>query len=54
VAVASLEARLLEQVDFALPEREFHVLTHRDRHSSRAAQAFLEMLNVAPAVKRRK
>lgn len=54
VAVASLEAGLLEQVDFPLPEREFHLLTHYDRHSSRAAQAFLEMLNAAPAVKRRK
>jgi DNA-binding transcriptional LysR family regulator len=54
VAVASLEAGLLQQVDFPLPEREFHVLTHRDRHSSRAAQAFLELLNAAPAAKRRK
>ena len=54
VAVGSLEAGLLHQVDFPMPEREFHVLTHRDRHSSRAAQAFLEMLDVAPAVKGRK
>lgn len=52
VAVASLEAELLQQVDFRLPEREFHVVTHRERNASRAAQAFLEMLNVAPGATR--
>ena len=45
VAVPSLEAGLLQQIDFRLPEREFCVLTHRERHASRAARAFLEMLN---------
>jgi hypothetical protein len=35
-----------------LPEREFHVVTHRERNVSRAAQAFLEMLNVAPGATR--
>jgi DNA-binding transcriptional LysR family regulator len=54
VAVSSLEAGLLEEIEFRLPEREFHVLTHRDRHCSRAAQAFLEMLTSASAAKRRK
>jgi DNA-binding transcriptional LysR family regulator len=54
VAVASLEAGLLHQVDFRLPEREFHLLTHRERYASRAAQAFLQMLNAAPGAKRRK
>jgi DNA-binding transcriptional LysR family regulator len=54
VAVASLEAGLLQQVDFRLPEREFYVLTHRERYVSRAAQAFLEMLNAAPRAERRK
>jgi DNA-binding transcriptional LysR family regulator len=44
VAAPSLEAGLLQQIDFRLPEREFYVLTHRDRHPSRAARAFLEML----------
>ena len=53
VAVASLEAGLLHQVDFRLPEREFHLLTHRERYASRAAQAFLQMLNAAPGAKRR-
>lgn len=54
VAVASFEAGLLQQVDFRLPEREFHVLKHRDRHASRAAEAFLEMLKAAPGTKQRK
>lgn len=47
VVVSSLEAGLLQQVDFRLPEREFRVLTHRERNVSRAARAFLEMLNAA-------
>jgi len=54
IAAPSLEAGLLQQIDFRLPEREFHVLTHRERHASRAAQAFLEMLNAAPGAKRGK
>jgi DNA-binding transcriptional LysR family regulator len=53
VAVASLEAGLLQHADFPLPEREFYVLTHRDRRPSRAAQAFLELLDAAPKAKRR-
>ena len=40
IAAPSLEAGLLQQIDFRLPEREFHVVTHRERHTSRAAQAF--------------
>jgi DNA-binding transcriptional LysR family regulator len=51
IAAPSLEAGLLQQIDFRLPEREFHVLTHRDRRPSRAAQAFLEMLNAGPGAK---
>jgi DNA-binding transcriptional LysR family regulator len=54
VAVASLEAGLLQQVDFRLPEREFHVLKHRERHASRAAEAFLELLKAAPGPMQRK
>ena len=53
VAVASLEAGLLQQIDFRLPERTFHVLTHRERYVSHAAQAFLKMLNAAPGTKPR-
>jgi DNA-binding transcriptional LysR family regulator len=52
VAAPSLEAGLLEQVNFPLPEREFYVLTHRDRHPSHAARAFLAMLTSARASKR--
>jgi hypothetical protein len=29
---------------FGLPERSFELLTHRERHRSRAAAAFLEAL----------
>jgi DNA-binding transcriptional LysR family regulator len=54
IAAPSLEAGLLQQIDFRLPEREFYVLTHRERHASRAAQVFLEMLNAAPGAKRSK
>ena len=52
IAAPSLEAGLLQQIDFRLPEREFYVLTHRDRHPSRAARAFLEMLTDARTAKR--
>lgn len=54
VAAPSLEAELLEQVNFRLPEREFYVLQHRDRAPSAAAQAFLMMLNAAQGDARRK
>jgi DNA-binding transcriptional LysR family regulator len=52
IAAPSLEAGLLQQIDVRLPEREFYVLTHRDRHHSRAAKAFLEMLTDSHTVKR--
>jgi DNA-binding transcriptional LysR family regulator len=52
VAAPSLEGGLLQQIDFRLPEREFYVLTHRERHPSRAARAFLEMLTGSPTAKR--
>src|SRR6516162_9752724 len=52
IAAPSLEAGLLQQIDVRLPEREFHALTHRDRHPSRAARAFLEMLTDARTAKR--
>jgi len=41
VAAPSIEAELLHQVSFRLPEREFHVLRHRERYRSRAAEALL-------------
>jgi DNA-binding transcriptional LysR family regulator len=52
IAAPSLEAGLLQQIDFRLPEREFYVLTHRDRYPSRAARAFLEMLTDSRTAKR--
>jgi DNA-binding transcriptional LysR family regulator len=53
VAAPSLEAGLLQQINFRLPEREFYVLTHRDRHPSRAARAFLATLTAAGTRKTR-
>jgi len=52
IAAPSLEAGLLQQIDFRLPEREFYVLTHRDRHPSHAARVFLAMLTTARVTKR--
>jgi DNA-binding transcriptional LysR family regulator len=53
IAAPSLEVGLLQQIDFRLPEREFYVLTHRDRHPSRAARAFLVMLTAVGTRKTR-
>lgn len=53
VAAPSLEAGLLQQVDFRLPERMFYMLMHRDRLPGRAATAFLAMLTAAPGRKAR-
>jgi DNA-binding transcriptional LysR family regulator len=44
VAAPSIEAKLLYHVPFRLPEREFHVLRHRERYRSRAAEALLAVL----------
>jgi len=49
VAAPSIEAGLLHQVAFRLPEREFHVLRHRDRYRSRAAEALLALVTGSPA-----
>jgi DNA-binding transcriptional LysR family regulator len=49
VAAPSIEAGLLRQVNFPLPEREFHVLRHRERYRSRATEALLAMVARAPA-----
>ncbi len=47
VAASSLEAGLLRQARFKLPDREFHVLSQRNRPRSRIAEALLHGL--APA-----
>lgn len=44
VAAPSIEAGLLYQVPFPLPVREFHVLSHRERDRSRAADGLLGMV----------
>jgi DNA-binding transcriptional LysR family regulator len=44
VAAGSLEAGLLHRIGLELPEREFHVLWHRERHRSRAAEALLAVI----------
>jgi DNA-binding transcriptional LysR family regulator len=44
VAASSLEAGLLRQVDFRLPDREFHVLRHTHRYRSRIAEALLSII----------
>ena len=49
VAAPSIEAGLLHQVALRLPEREFHVLRHRDRYRSRAAEALLALVTRSAA-----
>jgi DNA-binding transcriptional LysR family regulator len=49
VAAPSIEAGLLHQVALRLPEREFHVLGHRDRYRSRAAEALLALVTQSVA-----
>lgn len=44
VAVSGLEAGLLHRVPVDLPERDFHVLRHRERPPSRAAEALLALI----------
>ena len=47
VAAPSLEAGLLHQVGFKLPDRDFHVLRHRDRRLSRTAAALMDVIGGA-------
>jgi DNA-binding transcriptional LysR family regulator len=54
VAAPSIEAELLHQVAFRLPEREFHVLRHRERYRSRAAEALLGIVTKSHAVATRR
>jgi DNA-binding transcriptional LysR family regulator len=44
VAAPSIEADLLYQAAFRLPEREFHVLRRKDRYRSRVADALLALM----------
>ena len=49
VAAPSIEAGLLYQVPFPLLVREFHVLRHSERNSSRAANALLSLVATSRA-----
>jgi len=44
VAAPGIEAGLLYKANFPLPERAFHVLCHRGRYRSRAAEALLALV----------
>jgi DNA-binding transcriptional LysR family regulator len=44
VVAASLEAGLLRLVPFSLPDRAYHVLRHRERYQSSAAEALMALI----------
>jgi DNA-binding transcriptional LysR family regulator len=44
VAAPSIEAGLLRQVDFALPERCYYALRHAERYRSRASEALMDII----------
>lgn len=44
VVAGSIEAGLLVQAGFGLPDRDFHVLRHRERYRSRAADALMGVI----------
>ena len=46
VAAHSIEAGLLVQVGSPLPDRAFTALRHRERHRSRAEEAFLDFIAI--------
>jgi DNA-binding transcriptional LysR family regulator len=52
VAVPSLEAGLLRRVPFDLPERDFYVVRHVERHRSKAVDALLPMVTASFAQSR--
>jgi len=45
VAASGIEAGLLSRVHLTLPERQFHVLHHKERHRTGAAEALLRMVS---------
>ena len=53
VAAPSIESGLLHHIDFGLPQREFHVLRHRQRHRSRIADALLASIGPSPQAQAR-
>lgn len=50
VLVAGLEAQLLHAPSLALPERAYCVLSHKERHPSRAADALLKIIRPSKRV----
>jgi DNA-binding transcriptional LysR family regulator len=44
VAAPSIEAGLLRQADFGLPERCYYALRHAERYRSRAAEALMDII----------
>lgn len=44
VAAPSLEAGLLRQADFTLPERCYYALRHAERYRSRAAETLMDII----------
>ena len=50
VAAPSIEANMLYQAAFRLPEREFHVLRRQERYWSRVADALLALMTNWQAV----
>ena len=52
VAAPSIESGLLQRVDFHLPDRGFHVLQHRERYRSCAADALLSIISHKPPLRR--
>lgn len=44
VVEAGLHAGTLKAVNFAFPDRLFHILRHRERYHSKAGQAFLDLI----------
>jgi len=53
VAAPGIEAELLHQVPIDLPERNFYVVRHLERHRSKAAEALLAMVTMPPKGTRR-
>jgi DNA-binding transcriptional LysR family regulator len=49
VVASHLQAGLLAQANFYLPARSFSMLRHPERHRSRAAAAFEELVQTSPA-----
>jgi DNA-binding transcriptional LysR family regulator len=50
VAAPSIEAGLLRQVDFALPERCYYALRHAERYRSRGSEALMDIIRRVPAL----